>query len=133
MYGWGHCNFSISFVGSPATPNSHHDVETSPTLDDTDDIMVAAKVAGKPRQVYLHVRAFRKFPLTTKDINKGFYKGTGSGSMGRHTKFGGYVLDWQKVRTYVVPPELDSFKVRTPRWEKERIGGGREFPMTTHG
>lgn len=59
----------------------------------------------------MHGRAFRKFPLTTKDINKGFYKGTGSGSMGRHTKFGGYVLDWQKVRTYVVPPELNSFKV----------------------
>lgn len=57
-------------------------------------------------------RRFRKLPLTTKDINKGFYKGTGTGSMGRHTKFGGYVIDWQKVRTYVVPAGLDAFKVR---------------------
>ena len=84
--------------------------------------MVAAKVAGKPRQLYLHVRSFRKFPLTPKDINKGFYQGTSTGSMGRHTKFGGYVLDWQKVRTYVVPPEVNSFKVRTPR---RREGGNR--------
>ena len=32
--------------------------------------------------------------------------------MGRHTKHGGYVIEWNKVRTYVVPPELKSFKVR---------------------
>ncbi|KAI1380170.1 mitochondrial ribosomal protein L27-domain-containing protein [Hypoxylon crocopeplum] len=56
-------------------------------------------------------KAFRKLPLTTKDINKGFYKGTRTGSMGRHTKFGGYVIDWDKVRTYVVPADLDSFKL----------------------
>ncbi|KAI1259480.1 hypothetical protein F5Y18DRAFT_298490 [Xylariaceae sp. FL1019] len=60
-------------------------------------------------------KAFRKFRLTTKDIKKGFYKGTGSGSMGRHTKHGGYVIEFQKVRTYVVPSGLDSFKVCTPR------------------
>ena len=61
----------------------------------------------------LQASAFRKLRLTTKDTNKGFYKGTGTGSTGHHTKYGGYVIDWNKVRTYVVPP-LDGFKVRFP-------------------
>ena len=75
-------------------------------------------------------RSFRKLPLTTKDINKGFYKGTGTGSMGSHTKFGGYVIDWQKVRTYVVPPGLDSFKVRNhlrAEAERQRAHTGRIY------
>ena len=54
---------------------------------------------------------FRKLRLTTKDVNKGFYKGNRTGSMGRHTKYGGYVVEWDKVRTYVVP-DLKDFKVR---------------------
>ncbi|KAI0870000.1 putative ribosomal protein [Hypoxylon argillaceum] len=54
---------------------------------------------------------FRKLRLTTKDIKKGFYKGTRTGSMGRHTKYGGYIIDWNKVRTYVCPPDLDTFKL----------------------
>ncbi|KAI0155162.1 mitochondrial ribosomal protein L27-domain-containing protein [Xylariaceae sp. FL1272] len=72
-------------------------------------------------------KAFRKFRLTTKDIKKGFYKGTGSGSMGRHTKHGGYVIEFQKVRTYVVPPGLDSFKL-TPFVTKsvEKVKGRYE-------
>jgi len=49
--------------------------------------------------------------LTTKDVNKGYYKGTGTGSMGWHTKFGGYKIDLAKVRTYVVPAELNTCKV----------------------
>ncbi|KAK1755735.1 mitochondrial ribosomal protein L27-domain-containing protein [Echria macrotheca] len=53
---------------------------------------------------------YRKLRLTTKDVNKGYYKGTGSGSMGRHTKHGGYVIEWDKVRTYVCPP-LEGFKL----------------------
>lgn len=36
--------------------------------------------------------------------------GTGSGAMGRHTKRGGYIIDWNKVRTYVVP-DLEGFTV----------------------
>ncbi|TGJ88591.1 hypothetical protein E0Z10_g229 [Xylaria hypoxylon] len=55
------------------------------------------------------LKRYRKLPLTTKDIKKGFYKGTRTGSMGRHTKYGGYVIDWSKVRTYVVPAGLDAF------------------------
>ncbi|KAH7040293.1 putative ribosomal protein [Microdochium trichocladiopsis] len=52
-------------------------------------------------------KKFRKLPLTTKDVNKGYYKGNRTGSMGRHTKYGGYVVDYSKVRTYVVPDLTD--------------------------
>lgn len=64
----------------------------------------------RPTQA-LSVGKYRNLPLTTKDVNKGFYKGTRTGSMGRHTKWGGYLIDWAKVRTYVVPQDLGSFKV----------------------
>lgn len=57
-------------------------------------------------------RKFRKLRLTTKDINKGFYKGTGTGNVGAHDKWGGFKIDYTKVRTYAVPPGLDTFKVR---------------------
>ncbi|KAL7270362.1 60S ribosomal protein L27, mitochondrial [Rhizina undulata] len=53
-------------------------------------------------------RSIRRLQLTTKQVNGGYYKGTGSGSMGRHTKHGGYIIDWNKVRTYVVP-EIEGF------------------------
>ncbi|MCJ1459422.1 hypothetical protein MMC28_009800 [Mycoblastus sanguinarius] len=52
-----------------------------------------------------------RLPLTTKQVSNGFYKGTGSGSMGRHTKHGGYVIEWKKVRTYVVPEQLKDCKL----------------------
>ncbi|KAL2890033.1 50S ribosomal protein YmL27 [Ceratocystis lukuohia] len=53
---------------------------------------------------------FRKLRLTVKDVNKGFYKGNRTGSMGRHTKYGGYIIEWEKVRTYAVP-DLRGFKL----------------------
>ena len=53
----------------------------------------------------------RRLPLTTKQVSNGFYKGTGTGAMGRHTKHGGYVIEWRKVRTYVVPEQLKDCKV----------------------
>ena len=63
----------------------------------------------------------RRLALTTKGAGKNFYKGTGSGSMGWHTKHGGYRIDWNKVRTYKVP-DLTDFQL-TPfvakRVEKE--------------
>lgn len=75
-----------------------------------------ASLLFEPR---LHfTRKFRKLPLTTKDMNKGFYKGTRTGTMGRHTKFGGYIIEWDRVRTYVVPEGLDTFKVRVAIWWK---------------
>lgn len=65
----------------------------------------------RPTQV-LSVGRYRHLKLTTKDVNKGFYKGNRTGSMGRHTKYGGYLIDWKKVRTYVVPQGLKDFQVR---------------------
>ncbi|KAL2106504.1 hypothetical protein VUR80DRAFT_6650 [Thermomyces stellatus] len=53
---------------------------------------------------------FRKLALTTKDVKKGFYKGNRTGSMGRHTKHGRYIIEWEKVRTYAVP-NLEGFKL----------------------
>ncbi|OJJ47744.1 hypothetical protein ASPZODRAFT_63514 [Penicilliopsis zonata CBS 506.65] len=49
--------------------------------------------------------------LTTKQVNGGYYKGTRTGSMGYFAKNGSYVIDWKKVRTYVVPEDLDAFKL----------------------
>ena len=57
----------------------------------------------------------RRRALTTKRAGKGYYKGTGSGSMGRHTKHGGYIVELAKVRTYVVPATLADFKVLCAR------------------
>jgi large subunit ribosomal protein L41 len=63
----------------------------------------------KPTQALF--KRLRRLALTTKQANKGFYKGTGTGSTGRHTKHGGYVIEWAKVRTYVVPSGLKDFNV----------------------
>lgn len=49
--------------------------------------------------------------LTTKQVNGGYYKGNRTGSMGRFSDKGRYMIDWKKVRTYVVPEGLDEFKV----------------------
>ncbi|KAL9101316.1 MAG: hypothetical protein Q9163_003405, partial [Psora crenata] len=57
-------------------------------------------------------RKLTRLRLTTKQAANrgGYYKGTGSGPMGRHTKHGGYIIEWHKVRTYVVPAELENCK-----------------------
>lgn len=54
--------------------------------------------------------AVRRMRLTTKQGPKGYYKGTRTGSMGTHTKFGKYLIDYNKVRTYVMP-DLTGFEV----------------------
>ncbi|KXT06943.1 hypothetical protein AC578_7100 [Pseudocercospora eumusae] len=48
-------------------------------------------------------KAIRRLALTTKQGPHNYYKGNRTGAMGRHTKYGGYVIDWKKVRTYVCP------------------------------
>ena len=55
-------------------------------------------------------RAIRRLALNTKQAGKDYYKGTGTGAMGRHTKYGGYVIQFKKVRTYVCP-DLSDFSV----------------------
>ena len=63
-------------------------------------------------------KRLRRLALTTKQVNGGYYKGTGSGTMGQHTKYGGFVIDWRKVRTYIVPQDLKDFKVRKYAFSK---------------
>ncbi|KAK4623753.1 54S ribosomal protein L27, mitochondrial [Fulvia fulva] len=55
-------------------------------------------------------RAIRRLALTTKQGPHNYYKGNRVGAMGRHTKWGGYVMDWKKVRTYVCP-DLSEFNL----------------------
>lgn len=57
-------------------------------------------------------KKYRHLRLTTKDINKGYYKGNRTGTIGTHTKHGGFIVDYSRVRTYVVPEGLKDFKVR---------------------
>ncbi|KAM3159973.1 60S ribosomal protein L27, mitochondrial [Lachancea thermotolerans] len=47
-------------------------------------------------------------PLTTKQGNKTMYKGTRSSGIGKHTRYGGYTIQWDKVRTYVTPKNFNT-------------------------
>ncbi|GME67891.1 unnamed protein product [Ambrosiozyma monospora] len=49
----------------------------------------------------------KRLPLSTKQGNKNFYKGTRSSGIGKFDIFGKYTINYQKVRTFVVPAELD--------------------------
>lgn len=55
--------------------------------------------------------SLRRLALTTKQGPHNYYKGNRTGSMGSHTKNGGYIIDFKKVRTYVCP-DLSMFRVR---------------------
>lgn len=55
----------------------------------------------------------RRLPLTTKNAPHDYYKGNRTGAMGRHTMYGGYIIEWHKVRTYVCP-DLRDFNVSMP-------------------
>ena len=50
-------------------------------------------------------------PLTTKHAKKGFYKGNGCRSEGRHTSKGGFIMDRNKMLELVVP-NLEGFKLK---------------------
>lgn len=53
----------------------------------------------------------KRHPLTSKQGNKNFYKGTRSSGVGQHTSTGKYTIHWDKVRTYVVPAGLSNTDV----------------------
>ena len=59
----------------------------------------------KPTQALL-----ARLRLTTKQAGKGYYKGNRTGSMGYFDK-SSYIIDYRKVRTYVVPEGLSDFRV----------------------
>lgn len=48
----------------------------------------------------------KRHSLTTKQGNKNFYKGTGSTGVGKLNDAGNYIVNWTKVRTYVVPADM---------------------------
>ncbi|CDH12524.1 probable 54S ribosomal protein L27,mitochondrial [Zygosaccharomyces bailii ISA1307] len=50
----------------------------------------------------------RRTPLTTKQGNKTMYKGTRSSGVGKHTRYGGYAINWDKVRTFVTPRDYNT-------------------------
>lgn len=80
--------------------------DSAPAASSTSSQLVAVMFTPTPSLG----RALRRLALTTKQAGKDYYKGTGTGSMGSHTKFGAYRIDWSKVRTYVVP-DLTDFHV----------------------
>lgn len=53
---------------------------------------------------------YARLRLTTKQVNGGYYKGNKTGSTGAHTRYGGYLIDWRKVRHFNVP-DLTDFPV----------------------
>ncbi|KAJ1907469.1 60S ribosomal protein L27, mitochondrial [Tieghemiomyces parasiticus] len=55
-------------------------------------------------------RGASRAPMTGKRGHN-YYKGTRTGSMGKHTTKGGYSVDWGKVRTYYVP-DMTGFELK---------------------
>ncbi|ODV88053.1 hypothetical protein CANARDRAFT_26214 [[Candida] arabinofermentans NRRL YB-2248] len=50
----------------------------------------------------------KRLPMTTKDGNKNFYKGTRSSGIGKFDMYGKYTINYEKVRTFVAPEDMDS-------------------------
>ncbi|RMZ79891.1 hypothetical protein DV738_g2942, partial [Chaetothyriales sp. CBS 135597] len=78
---------------------------------------------------------FHRIRFTTKEVGRGFYRGNRTGAMGAHTEYGGYVIDWRKVRHYNVPDltnfELQPFVAKSidPR---EKLPRGEDGHATWH-
>ncbi|CAK7905758.1 54S ribosomal protein L27, mitochondrial [[Candida] anglica] len=73
----------------------------------------------------------KRHALTTKQGNKNFYKGTGSSGIGKLNSRGLYIVDWSKVRTYVVPPPNPELKAlvsaSTPEILQKFVGYKDQF------
>lgn len=78
--------------------------------------------------------------LTTKQVNGGYYKGTRTGSMGAHTEYGNYIIDYRKTRHYNMP-NLEKFtltpfitkEMERKKWEKARPDGTTYDPPKVDG
>lgn len=57
--------------------------------------------------------------FTTKQVGRGFYRGNRTGSVGAHTEYGGYLVDWRKTKRFNMP-DIQDFNVspfqRNPLW-----------------
>jgi large subunit ribosomal protein L41 len=78
--------------------------------------------------------------LTTKQVNGGYYKGNRTGSMGAHTEYGQYIIDYRKTRHYNMPDlskcELTPFvtkEMEPTKWEKSRSDGTTFEPPKVDG
>jgi hypothetical protein len=71
--------------------------------------------------------------FTTKQVGRGFYRGTGTGAMGAHNEYGGYLVDWRKVRHFNVP-DLKGFRVcyYSPRRARRRSAKLLTLTQTAH-
>jgi large subunit ribosomal protein L41 len=73
----------------------------------------------------LLARAARKLKLTTKQANKGFYKGTRSGNVGHFSynpkRWYIYEIDYAKVRTFVKPAKVDMESSQLMPFVAERV------------
>lgn len=50
----------------------------------------------------------KRHALTSKQGNKNFYKGTRSSGVGKQSRKGLYIINWEKVRTFVVPTNFNA-------------------------
>ncbi|EXJ78449.1 hypothetical protein A1O1_08849 [Capronia coronata CBS 617.96] len=69
--------------------------------------------------------------FTTKDVGRGFYRGNRTGSMGSHTEFGGYVVDWRKTPHYNAPSAQDFSLTPFVTLEMERTTRVQDRPDGT--
>jgi large subunit ribosomal protein L41 len=74
-------------------------------------------------------RSIRRLALNTKQAGKDYYKGNRTGSMGSHTKYGGYIVDPKKVRHYVCP-DLSDFNVSGIEKKRSLLDEGTNQRLT---
>ncbi|KAJ9614232.1 60S ribosomal protein L27, mitochondrial [Cladophialophora chaetospira] len=73
---------------------------------------------------------FGRMRFTTKQVGRGFYRGNRTGSMGAHTEYGKYMIDWRKTKYFNVPdlkdfalsPFITQVMDPTPRIEERPNG-----------
>ncbi|TPX54997.1 hypothetical protein SeMB42_g00026 [Synchytrium endobioticum] len=104
------------------------------------EIVLTADEMKKPRnkkqqgqmRATLVVQGASKRVLTSKDGNKNFYKGTGSGAMGHFVQGGRYVIDEWKRRQFVVPEGLSLFKLTPYVSPEAKTAAATETWTDTH-
>lgn len=75
----------------------------------------------------------KRHPITTKQGNKDFYKGTRSSGIGSLDSRGRYHVNRNKVRTYVVPEGLHKTELKalvspkSPQFQQKVIGYSDQF------
>ena len=55
------------------------------------------------RQLDKAIKGATRRVFTSKNGNKNYYKGKGTGAMGQHTRHADYIVDYSRIRQFVVP------------------------------